>query len=128
MNILIIEDNGEHADLIKYHLHKSTIRTDIEVANCFQAGVEIFSRFNPDLVLLDLSLPDIEIDQTVPRAVEEFKGIPIVVLTSLNDQETGVAALKAGAQDYIPKINLNKDIIDRSIRYSIERNRQTKRS
>lgn len=77
-----------------------------------------------DVVLLDLTLPDSRGLETFLRMVAGAGGVPIVVLTGLNDEETAVKAVKAGAQDYLVKGQVDDHLLVRSIRYAIERCRR----
>lgn len=126
LQILLIEDDTGDADLLREFL---------ELAECFHSGIvhvktlqeglsylssqHVKSCF--DIVLLDLSLPDISGLATIEQAVQATSNIPIVVLTGLDDEQIAVHALRAGAQDYLVKDKVNEDILGRTIQHSIER-------
>lgn len=76
----------------------------------------------PDCVLLDLGLPDSEGFSAVPKMVAAAPDIAIIVLTGRRERD-GVDALAAGAQDYLVKDTLTGELLERSIRYAIERKR-----
>src|SRR5262249_32749914 len=76
-----------------------------------------------DLVLLDLSLPDAHGLETFTQTKARFPATPIVVLTGHDDHQMALAAVKAGAQDYLTKDSLNADLLGRSISHAIERHR-----
>ncbi len=74
-----------------------------------------------DCVLLDLGLPDTAGVQTVARLRARLGGAPLVVLTGLADESAGIAAVQAGAQDYLVKGRLEPGQLGRSIRYAVGR-------
>lgn len=78
---------------------------------------------NPDVILLDLNLPDCRGLATFEKLHQVQETTAIVVLTGLDDQELGLKAVRMGAQDYLTKDALNSVLLDKSIRFSIERNR-----
>ncbi|WP_083902515.1 ATP-binding response regulator [Natronorubrum sulfidifaciens] len=75
----------------------------------------------PDVVLLDLDLPDSRGIETLDRFVRRTPPVPVVVLTGRDEGELGVAAIQRGAQDYIYKGNLTNALLARTIRYAVER-------
>jgi serine phosphatase RsbU (regulator of sigma subunit) len=74
-----------------------------------------------DCVLLDLQLPDAAGLDTVTRLRAQAPAIPLIVLTGLDDAAAGVAAVDAGAQDYLVKGNVDGSHLARAIRYAIVR-------
>src|SRR5690606_29222606 len=75
----------------------------------------------PDCVLLDLHLPDTSGLEAVARIQEITDSVPIVVLTGLAEEQTGLAALSVGAQDYLVKGRVEPDLFGRAVRYAIQR-------
>jgi diguanylate cyclase (GGDEF)-like protein len=74
-----------------------------------------------DAILLDLGLPDSQGQLTFERVHQAAPNTPILVLTGRDDDATGAALVKAGAQDYLPKRELTGGMLARSIHYAIER-------
>ncbi len=68
-----------------------------------------------DCVLLDLKLPDAEGLDTVVRVRSQAPEIPLIVLTGLNDEAAGTAAVEAGAQDYLVKGHVDGGQLARAI-------------
>ncbi|MCY6372118.1 response regulator transcription factor [Clostridium ganghwense] len=98
--ILIIEDEEAIADLIDYGLKKEGFNT--KVANNGEDGLKFGNEFNPDLILLDLMLPDIS-GFDVCRKITQTKNIPIIMLTAKSDITDKILGLEFGADDYITK-------------------------
>jgi putative two-component system response regulator len=72
-------------------------------------------------VLLDLGLPDSKGLATLEKVLERFPTLPIIVLTGLEDENTGMEAVRRGAQDYIVKGQINWKALHSSIRFGIQR-------
>jgi signal transduction histidine kinase len=76
-----------------------------------------------DIILLDLTLPDSAGLDTVIHMHQAVPSVPIVVLTSTDDEALAVKALHEGAQDYLVKGQMDANLLVRSMRYAIERKR-----
>ena len=101
IKILVIEDDPNVADFVKRGLLQRGFRT-IEVAMDGRQGLESAQTNNPDLVILDLMLPDMEgID--VCRKLRSIGDMGIVILTARGIVGERVKGLEAGADDYLPK-------------------------
>lgn len=74
-----------------------------------------------DVVLLDLNLPDSTGIDTVRTLLDHEDLVPVVVLTGLRDRETGIEALREGADEYLVKDEINPDLLIRSVIHAIER-------
>jgi diguanylate cyclase (GGDEF)-like protein len=74
-------------------------------------------------VLLDLSLPDSFGLETFAKVYAHSPTVPIIVLTGNDDQMLALSAVKSGAQDYLVKGRLDRELLLRSMQYSIERKR-----
>ena len=98
--VLIVEDDNNIADLLRLYLEKEDYETCI--ASDGGKGVELFRRFQPDLVLLDLMLPVLD-GWGVCRAIRAESKIPVIMLTAKGETEDKVSGLKQGADDYITK-------------------------
>ncbi|MCB0317536.1 MAG: response regulator [Bdellovibrionales bacterium] len=73
------------------------------------------------LVLLDLNLPDASGIDSIDKVISIFPDCPIVILSGLSDAKLSIEVVRAGAQDYLIKNELNPLNVGRSIRYAIER-------
>lgn len=124
LRVLLIEDNADHAELIQDQLDLLDNPTATWAwTDRLADGLARAQSGEFDAILLDLKLPDSDLDETVPRMVEGAPAMPIVVLTSLNDLELGLRAVQQGAQDYLVKTQLSSELLARAIHYAIERKR-----
>jgi signal transduction histidine kinase len=87
------------------------------------SGIERLRQGAIDVVLLDLGLPDSEPASTLHRVLADARDVPVVVLTTSEDSGQALQAVKAGAQDHLPKPRVSADLLSRAIRYAIERKR-----
>ncbi len=124
INILLVEDEGNVADLIKEMLKKSN-RGDfnIEGVSTLKEAMGKLEENKFDAVLLDLNLPDSKGLETLDKMRSIVCNIAIVVLTGLDDAGTALEAVKKGAQDYLMKSEVSFPLLVRSLQYAIERNR-----
>jgi serine phosphatase RsbU (regulator of sigma subunit) len=118
--VLLVEDDDGDALLVEDELAETLpgcevlrLRTLAEALSQPPEGI--------DCVLLDLGLPDTGGVQTVARLRARLGGAPLVVLTGLADESAGIAAVQAGAQDYLVKGRLEPGQLGRSIRYAVGR-------
>ncbi|MBN2516096.1 MAG: PAS domain S-box protein [Deltaproteobacteria bacterium] len=123
LHVLLVEDNPGDARLIREMLRDNTdVKFTIQWAERLTDGLDSL-RGNPiDIILLDLMLPDSQGIDTFLAMQTESHRIPTIILTGLDDEELAVEALRHGAQDYLPKGDLESNLLRRSIRYAIERN------
>ncbi len=121
--LLHIEDNEDDQVILREHLSHTDMEIQIESACSMATGLESLRRFNPDLVLADLSLPDSSGLETFVRLHDEAPNVPIVLLTGRNDEEFAVRLLSLGAQDYLAKGEVNRSTLLRTLRYAVERKR-----
>ena len=75
----------------------------------------------PGCVLLDLHLPDVQGIDAVTQLLAAAPSAPVVVLTGLAEESAGLAAVAAGAQDYLIKGQAPPDVFGRAIRYAAQR-------
>jgi DNA-binding response OmpR family regulator len=92
------------------------------VDRLFAALAEVQSN-PPDIVLLDLSLPDSTGWNTFSKMRAAAVNVPVIVMTGLDDEQLAVRSLNEGAQDYLVKGKFGQDQLVRTIRYAIERQR-----
>ncbi|MFB6153357.1 MAG: ATP-binding protein, partial [Halodesulfurarchaeum sp.] len=129
LTLLLVEDNPSDARLIEEYLieRQWELETEgvpeVDHTDRLAGGIEARSE-ETDLILLDLDLPDSSGLATLQSMLQAAENTPIVVLTGLADQQLGVEAVERGAQDYLIKDEVTPALLQRTIRYAIERARQ----
>lgn len=122
--VLLIEDDPVFAEIVRAYLrHPSARGVRLEVAERLDTGVERLQAGGVDAVLLDLKLPDSKGYETFQRVQEVLPSVPVIVLTSTEDDRLARRAVGQGAQDYLLKVDLTPSLLARSIRYAVERAR-----
>ena len=124
IKVLLIEDNPGDARLVQLALAETRIvRFQVCIDASLSAALKTLATDNFDVVLLDLSLPDCPLLETVQRVAAATSETPIVVLTGLDDEDFSRGLVKFGAQDYLVKGEFDSRLPIRSLTYAIERKR-----
>jgi len=124
IQILLVEDNPADARLIQEALSDAGVEQfSLSCAARLDDALKDLRPDRFDAILLDLSLPDSQGLDTLLAAHAQAPGVPILVLTGLDDQELAMTAVKYGAQDYIVKGETDGSLLARSIRFAIARQR-----
>jgi diguanylate cyclase (GGDEF)-like protein len=124
INILLVEDVPMIAKIVERMLMNSSHCTyHFEWRGTLADALDTLRSRDFDTILLDLNLSDSSDLDTLTRVLDTARGVPVVVLTATDDDEMGLKAVQAGAQDYLVKGQCTAPALDRSIVYSIERHR-----
>jgi PAS domain S-box-containing protein len=125
INVLFIEDNPGDARLIEEELRSasSKIFVQLEWVDRLEEGLQRLEADNISAVLLDLHLPDSQGLDTLQRVLSQAPDTPVIVMTGHADEDTGMRAVQAGAQDYLIKGQVDGRLLTRSIQYAIQRKR-----
>lgn len=101
--ILVVDDEADILDLLKYNLAKEGF--EVRTALNGKKGVEIAKDFNPELILLDIMMPNQDGVETCRqiRELPELNSSHVIFLTARSEEYSEVAAFDAGADDYIIK-------------------------
>ena len=128
MQILLVEDNPDHADLLMECIQEAFSRqANIDWHTELGPALTILNNAqenNIDICLCDLALPDSNTQETIFTLNQLKSNIPIIVLTSLQDEEKARSLIKGGIQDYIGKDQLDPVQLYKSCIYAVERQRQ----
>lgn len=120
--LLLVEDNLGDARLLREMLNEQGMhKTELMHVECLRDAEKRLAEYAVDLILLDLGLPDAHGLGAVRRAHAVAPRVPLVVLTSLDDEALAAQALQEGAQDYLIKGQIDARGLLRSLRYAIER-------
>lgn len=124
IRVLLIEDDYSYAELVKIFLADDTELIQCEVTNAesLETGLTYLqSEQQFDVVLLDLSLPDSQGIDTLHRILHTAPNANIIVLTGGADPNQGIAAVSAGAQDFLIKGDFDPKQLMKALRFSMER-------
>ncbi|RLK59149.1 PP2C family protein-serine/threonine phosphatase [Actinokineospora cianjurensis] len=119
VRVLLVEDDAGDALLVEELLADVDAPVVLTRAQSLAEAQPLLA--GVDCVLLDLGLPDASGLQGLRKLEEAGGGVAVVVLTGLADEQQGVAAVAAGAQDYLVKGQVDGDLLSRVIRYAVER-------
>lgn len=124
LKVLLVEDDEDDAFLLQTMLEK-TKPASLKLVRATRIGEaqDLLTRESFDAALLDLSLPDSEGLETFTSIHSTAPGLPVVVLTGLDDETMAIRAVQEGAQDYLVKGQVSASLLLRSLRYAIERQR-----
>ncbi|MFC4387806.1 response regulator YycF [Gracilibacillus marinus] len=108
--ILVVDDEKPIADILKFNLEKEGY--EVIVANDGDKAIELATNENPDLILLDIMLPEKDGNE-VCREVRKTHAMPIIMLTAKDSEIDKVLGLELGADDYVTKPFSNRELIAR---------------
>jgi two-component system KDP operon response regulator KdpE len=119
--VLVVDDEPQIRRLLTVTLEANAYRVLAAVSG--QEGVVLAAQHRPALVILDLGLPDLS-GQVVLRRLREWSNVPVIVLSVQDDEKGKVAALDAGADDYVTK-PFNTDELLARLRVALRRSSKT---
>jgi diguanylate cyclase (GGDEF)-like protein/PAS domain S-box-containing protein len=125
IKILVVEDNPGDATLLKIALQETNLSTELKIVEDLISLFATITTFSPDILILDLGLPGTFGISTLEKVTAVTTSIPIIVLTSLSDDELALEALRLGAQDYLVKGEFSPLLVQRVILYAIERHKSS---
>jgi signal transduction histidine kinase len=122
LQVLLVEDNAGDVRLLREMFSKERADTFVLTHLVRMSDAEThLAKGGVDIVLLDMGLPDGHGLDTVRRAHAVAPGTPMIVLTGLDDEALAAEAMKAGAQDYLIKGQIENRALPRALRHAIER-------
>jgi CheY-like chemotaxis protein len=124
LRLLLVEDNPGDAVIFREKLGASPLAFDLVHVPRLRDGLEALEKDGPfDLLLVDLSLPDAQGIGVVRAVREAAPGLPLIVLTGLDDATVAAEAKREGATDYLVKWYMDSGSLARYIRYAVEQHR-----
>jgi DNA-binding response OmpR family regulator len=100
VKLLVIDDDSAVTDLLSLLLKSNGF--EVAATNNSTEGLSMIRDVSPDVVILDLMMPEMDGWQ-ICKAVREFSQVPIIILSALNDPSMIASVLDAGADDYLTK-------------------------
>ena len=125
LKILVVEDDAGDVLLLKEALKHAYSDFEFWHVRTVMEAYDLLQQRRPDVVILDLSLPDGVGVEVVHKMHACAMQIPIVVLTGRDDEAMALICLNAGAQDFLSKSSLKSVALRRSIAYALSRQRET---
>ena len=108
--ILVVDDERKIRDLVRSYLEREGY--SVLIAETGQRALEALERANPDLLVLDLMLPDLS-GEEITRSVRTHSSLPIIMLTAKAAEDDRVAGLHLGADDYLIKPFSPRELVAR---------------
>ncbi|WP_435880067.1 PP2C family protein-serine/threonine phosphatase [Streptomyces atroolivaceus] len=120
--LLLVEDDSGDALLVEEMLTDSELDAPLTWCKTMaEARRFLLGCRTPVCVLLDLHLPDVNGLDAVRQLVESAPDAAVIVLTGLDESETGLSAVAQGAQDYLVKGRIDPEVLGRAVRYALQR-------
>lgn len=110
VKILIVDDDQNICELLRLYIEKENY--EVAIANTGKQALNLFNSFHPDLILLDIMLPELDGWQ-VCREIRKTSSCPIIMLTAKGEVFDKVLGLELGADDYVVKPFETKEVIAR---------------
>ena len=123
IKVLVIEESLEYASMLQVLFETKASQFEPTHLNSLEKALLYLRRQATDVILMDLSLPESSGLDSFLEIHAHAPDIPIVVLTDCNDQDLAIKAIRRGAQDYLVKGEVEKNLLIRSLSFAIERHR-----
>jgi hypothetical protein len=125
---LLVDDDKDYFILMRALLSESKVsRFQLDWASSYDQALKMIAQANHQVYLVDFYIDDHNGIELIKEAVSTGCNAPIILLTGQGDMEIELAAMQAGAADYLNKNLINQELLERSIRYAIERNQTTEK-
>lgn len=122
IRLLLVEDNPGDARLFSETIKEArAFQFELAHRSSIDQALEYLTLGHPDMIVLDLHLPDAGGVEAIRKVQLAAPTVPLVVLTGLDDEAAAIQALHAGAQDYLIKGQLSTSSLVRALRYALER-------
>lgn len=121
MKALMIDDDRNAVETVSLALQIRLPEAELVSTHLGQTGIEMVKRETPDIVILDLGLPDMD-GFEVLRQVRSFSDVPVIVLTVWGEENDVVRGLALGANDYIVKPFSQAELLARIRVLALRRN------
>ena len=124
MRVLLVEDDLGDARLVQAMLPETdAVKYEVTRTARLSEAISCLNEGPVDIVLLDLDLPDSQGIDTVAALCKAAPDVPVIVLTGYADENTKVAAVLGGVQDFLIKGRTPADLLSRVLCHAVERQR-----
>lgn len=121
IKVLLVEDDSDYISFVRELLRRGKSRLDLQWATSLKKAFVLLDAETFDVIVTDLGLPDSCGIETFLALHGQYPQLPIIVLSGADDEALALEAVQKGAQEYLVKGHISADMLERSIRYSIER-------
>lgn len=118
VRVIIADDDPFARRMIKDALQRANVIVIAEAHNGYEA-VELCVHYRPDIVVMDVVMPEIDGIAATRRILKEIPGQPIVMLTSTDEEDMGLLGLRAGAVGFLSK-DVEIDVLPRALRGALD--------
>jgi signal transduction histidine kinase len=125
LHVLLVEDDDAFSRYVRAALDAGSDTVHLEAAGSLATAVELLRGTRLDGILLDLNLPDSQGLSTLRRVIDAAPRPAVVILTGVAETSIAQDALRLGAQDWLIKGQLDPEVLQRALRYAVERKRLT---
>jgi FixJ family two-component response regulator len=126
VNVLLVEDDTVYSKMLLYQLSRIDFidkELNVNHIGSLKELEEIKEFINPELILLDLGLPDSNGPETFRKCREIFPNSAVIILTGNDDDRLASDLVKGGAQDFIFKGDVDNRVLRKSLEFALDRSR-----
>ncbi|MEX2411481.1 MAG: response regulator, partial [Candidatus Paceibacterota bacterium] len=130
ISAFIIEDNTGDIILIEEYLSEKFENFDLKYVNTAKEAENKLASFQadkPDVILLDLTLPDMSGEDLIKKILSLSNLTPVIILTGFSDLSFSIKSLSLGVSDYLIKDELSSALLQKSILHALERNASSRK-
>ena len=109
--ILIVDDSPVDRRLVDFFLKRGIADVDLSSTSNGKKALDLIVSENPDLVITDLQMPEMNGLELVENLIERGSDIPVILMTGFGNQQIAVQALRTGAASYVPKRSIDKNLV-----------------
>jgi len=122
--VLLVEDNQDHSALIQAEIEAAGMgEFDVMVVGTLTAALAALADFQPDIALLDLTLPEAAGIDTLQRFRAAAPAVPVIVCSADDSEKMALQAIQEGAQDYFTKMGLDGKALRRTMLMGVARHK-----
>ena len=123
LQVLLVEDDESFRSYLRMALSATNETVELAAVADLASALDAIRRAEPDGILLDLNLPDAQGLDTLRQVLEAAPDAAVVILTGVGDGRIAPDALRLGAQDWLVKGRIDPEVLQRALRYAVERKR-----